>query len=256
MQPLIEWIDSTPSTNALITADKPHGYTVAARSQTAGRGQRGNSWEAAPGLNLTFSMCLKPRAIEAAHQFELSMVVALGIADVLAETVAAVGANPEDIRVKWPNDIYWRDRKLTGILIENSLYGRHIGNSVAGIGINVNQRQFLSDAPNPVSLYQIGRRQLPLETLLEQCARSVLDRLDSYEGALLDSAGAQAQQRLLDEYRRRLWRGEGFHPYREVATGRIFNARINAIDPAGPMTLTEPDGRATTYAFKEVAAII
>lgn len=256
MTPTIEWIDSTPSTNALISADSSDGYTIAARCQTAGRGQRGNHWEAEPGLNLTFSMCLKPQQIEAARQFELSMLIALAIADVLGRTIADYGGDPDDVKVKWPNDIYWRDRKLVGILIENSLYGRRIGHSVVGVGINVNQREFLSDAPNPVSLYQICGHTLDLEPLLEECVREVVNSLGSYEATLATCAVSSPQTRLLGEYRKRLWRGTGFHPYREAATGRRFDAAITAIDPAGNITLTDRQGHSHTYAFKEVAALL
>ena len=119
--------------------------TVCADYQTAGKGQRGNSWEAAEGRNLLFSFVLYPTFLEAGRQFILSQVISLSIKEALDGLV-------EGVSIKWPNDIYWQEKKLCGILIENDLQGRYIGRSVAGVGLNVNQERFLSDAPNPVSL--------------------------------------------------------------------------------------------------------
>ncbi|MDE5555316.1 MAG: biotin--[acetyl-CoA-carboxylase] ligase, partial [Muribaculaceae bacterium] len=114
--PSITWVDEASSTNTLMAlrcADLPHGAVIAARRQTAGRGQRGNSWESQPDSNLTFSMLLRPKLILAATQFQLSMLVSLGVCDALR------AASELDIKVKWPNDIYVGDKKICGILIEN-----------------------------------------------------------------------------------------------------------------------------------------
>ena len=147
--PEITVLDSCRSTSSEFTDPDRfrHGAVIATREQTAGRGQRGNSWEAEPGKNLTFSMLLRPRGLHAARQFELSMVVSLAIADAIDALL------PQGVRtaVKWPNDIYIGMEKVCGILIENRLAGPFIEYSVAGIGININQRRFLSDAPNPTS---------------------------------------------------------------------------------------------------------
>ena len=121
--------------------------------QTAGRGQAGNSWESEAGKNLLFGLLFHPREVEANRQFILSQAVALSICETLSDYA-------EDIRIKWPNDIYWKDRKICGMLIENTLVGRCIENCIIGAGININQQTFCSDAPNPVSLRQItGKEQ-------------------------------------------------------------------------------------------------
>lgn len=244
--PSIRWIDETPSTNSLLAAECStlgHGAVIAARRQTAGRGQRGNTWESAPGANLTFSLLLRPKVIEAATQFELSMIVALGVCDALAS------ASGLEFCVKWPNDIYVGDRKVCGILIENSLEGRRIGRSIAGIGINVNQREFVSDAPNPASLRQLTGRLYALEPLLHDVCATILSRLDTYE------AKPDAQT-LVNEYRSRMWRRNGFYLWRDAASGEVFEAEIADVSTTGMLTLHDRRSRQHVYAFKEVAAVL
>ena len=122
--------------------------TIIAERQTAGKGQRGNSWESEDCRNITFSFVLYPTFVEARRQFVLSQIVSLSIKEELDEWT-------EGISIKWPNDIYWNEKKICGILIENDLSGHHIGRSISGIGVNINQETFRSNAPNPVSLKQI-----------------------------------------------------------------------------------------------------
>lgn len=242
----IIWVDEAASTNSLLASrcsGLPHGAVIAARRQTAGRGQRGNSWESEPGANLTFSMLLRPKTIMAVAQFELSMIVALGVCDALS---AASGL---EFHVKWPNDIYAGDKKICGILIENSLEGRRIGRSIAGIGINVNQREFLSDAPNPVSLIGLTGKEFNLETLLSAVCSSIFDRFEAYEAD-------PTPESLVAEYRSRLWRGEGFHFWTDAATGLDFEAEIADVAVNGLLTLSDRQNKQHVYAFKEVAAVL
>ncbi len=128
--------------------------TLMAEYQTAGKGQRGNSWESEYGKNLTFSTVFYPQTIAPASQFILSMAVASAICTALAHYVHA-----DCLQIKWPNDIYWKDKKIAGILIENDLTGSQISQSIIGIGININQEEFHSSAPNPVSLRQITQKE-------------------------------------------------------------------------------------------------
>ena len=150
-------LESVPSTNTWAkehAEELHHADIVLTHDQTAGRGQRGNSWEAEPGMNLTFSLCLEPSSILPSEQFLLSEAVALGVADAVAQALG-LDTQQEEITVKWPNDIYAGNRKIAGILIEHSIRGNRIAKSIAGIGLNVNQRLFRSDAPNPVSMHQL-----------------------------------------------------------------------------------------------------
>lgn len=242
----ISWIDEAASTNTLMSqqcADLPHGAVIAARRQTAGRGQRGNSWESQPDSNLTFSMLLRPKVILAVTQFQLSMLVSLGVCDALR---AASGL---DIKVKWPNDIYVGDKKICGILIENSLEGRRIGRSIAGIGINVNQERFLSDAPNPASLINLTGLTFDLPKLLSDVCRAIIDRVDNYE------ADPDADK-LLSEYRSLLWRGNGFYLWHDVVDDKTYEGEITDVALTGHLTITDRNSHAKTYAFKEISPVL
>lgn len=241
---MIHYLDTCTSTSTVLSAmtDAPHGTCVACHTQTAGRGQRGNSWEAEPGKNLTFSLLMRPRAIKAACQFEISEIVAIAIADVLRRHL-----DTDEVRIKWPNDIYYRDSKIVGILIENTLCGSDIERSIAGIGINVNQKQFLSDAPNPISMRNITGREYELPTLLEEFVNEIITKLNTYEAA----PDAEALRR---EYFARLWRGEGFWPYHDCLRNCDIRARIDNVGAMGHLTLVTDADEALTFAFKEVAA--
>lgn len=247
MNSLIHFVEETASTNSALAAsrdDKAHGFTLAALSQTAGRGQRGNSWEAEPGMNLTFSTLLRPSEVPAAEQFVISEAVSLAIVDTLDALLAPFG---KKALIKWPNDIYVDDGKICGILIENTLSGRCIDSSIAGIGINVNQTEFRSDAPNPVSLAQITGQKYSIEDILETFLRNLLTIFP-------EGAPAIERKELHERYIHRLWRAEGFHPYR-TPDGAEFNARICGIDPDGRLHLQPDDGPERCFYFKEVSAM-
>jgi BirA family biotin operon repressor/biotin-[acetyl-CoA-carboxylase] ligase len=145
----LEEVDSTNTYVAKNVAELESATIVTTDNQTAGRGQRGNSWESEPGMNLTFTMLMRPEKFAAIRQFSLSEAVAVAIVDVIGEELEIF------TEIKWPNDIYWRDNKLAGILIEHAVMGSEIMHTIIGVGLNVNQTKFLSDAPNPISLRQI-----------------------------------------------------------------------------------------------------
>ena len=161
-------IRETASTNtylARMASMLPSGTVIYTHNQSAGRGQRGNSWEAEPGKNLTFSMLVKNSGVVPAAQFCISEAVSLAIVDFLSQYA-------DGFSIKWPNDIYHGDRKICGILIEHSLCGNNIRHTIVGAGININQDEFRSDAPNPVSLKQITGKELDLEVAMRDvCAR-------------------------------------------------------------------------------------
>ncbi len=243
----IIYVDEADSTNSMLAkaaSDFEHGTALAAHCQSAGKGQRGNHWESEPWKNLTFSILLRPKAILASHQFELLQVVAISIVKVLRSQLAT-----DEIYIKWPNDIYYRDKKICGILIENTLSGAGIERSIVGIGVNVNQDKFLSDAPNPVSMKQIAGHSFDLDDLLEYFVTQVVCDFDKYEHTLNST-------QLAARYRFMMWRGEGFWPYIDNLTGQRIEARIAAVAPTGHLTLADPDGKVRTYAFKEVTAVL
>ena len=162
----MEWdvrhIDETDSTNRWLHNQGGTGkVVVVADYQTAGRGCGTNRWESERGKNLLFSMQIHPVDLPAKRQFHISMAVSLAICEALGQHIG-------DLSIKWPNDIYWRNAKICGILIENRLQGQRICDSIIGVGLNVNQRQFRSDAPNPVSLWQICEHETDREQLLTE----------------------------------------------------------------------------------------
>lgn len=230
----LEECASTNSALAAIARESPHSTVVITRNQTAGRGQRGNSWEAAPGENLTFSLLLKGTGVAPRDQFVISEAVALGIADALRRLMPEI-----EISVKWPNDIYAGDMKICGILIENTLTGNSITHSIAGIGINVNQTVFTSDAPNPVSMAMLTGIRRDLDRVLALT-------LDS-----IDSRLTQPREELHADYMASLWRRAG-GAYRDAATGEEFFAVIADVAPSGHITLLDTNNRSRVYAFKEV----
>lgn len=242
---LIEWLDTCNSTNSELAGrpGAPGGFAIATREQTAGRGQRGNTWESEPGANLTFSLLLKPGIIDAAHQFELSMIVSLAITDTV-DAIFAESGSPLKAEIKWPNDIYVANKKICGILIENTLTGRNIERAIAGIGLNVNQTRFVSDAPNPASLRQFTGREYELAPLLERLCSAINGDLAAYEAAPDTDA-------LTDRYMSRLWRREGLWPF-ATPGGELFKASIESVSPDGTLTLSGN----RRFAFKEVAFIL
>jgi len=171
----LEEVDSTNLYASRLLQKQPvrEGTVISAVSQTAGKGQGGNSWLSEPGKNLTFTLIWNPRFIPADQQFLLSQAVALGVSDFLSLFT-------DEVSVKWPNDIQIQGRKAAGILIQHTVQGEWLENTIAGIGINMNQIVFPASLPNPVSLAEILKRPVDLRESLMQ----VLACLDQRYGQL------------------------------------------------------------------------
>ena len=213
---------------------------VWAECQSAGRGQRGHTWHSNEGVNLTFSTVLKPAFLTAVEQFMLSEVVALSLVDALAEYGV-------ECRIKWTNDIYAGDKKIAGVLIEQSLAGDTIARTVVGIGLNVNQREFPTDLPNPTSIVvergaECERREV-LECFLKHLEKWY-SRLERGEREVIESA-----------YNYRLYRRDEFHAY-ALPSGERFEAAIRGVRATGHLVLEHRDGSFGEYAFKEVEFVI
>jgi BirA family biotin operon repressor/biotin-[acetyl-CoA-carboxylase] ligase len=238
-------IDETDSTNRWL---KEHGegrdLLVWADYQTAGRGCGTNSWESERGQNLLFSLLLHPREVAAADQFILSMANALALRDTLSDYVA-------DVTIKWPNDIYWKDCKMAGTLIETSLHGQHIKDCIIGTGINVNQREFHSDAPNPVSLSQIAGHGISLDELLQH----IVLHLEDYMGMVESGQWAAIRTR----YRDWLYRKDGREHLFRRPQGKPRPYVLKTVDDDGTLVLLSRDGqeeREERFGFKEIQFII
>lgn len=227
----------------------PEYFTITASYQTAGRGQRGNSWESEPKKNLLMSTLLRPVFLPAGEQFRLSQVVAVAVAEAL-EKVAREGAG---FTVKWPNDVYFGDKKVCGILIENDLgASASIQQSIVGIGVNVNQEVFRGDAPNPVSLCQIMGREVEADLVL----RHLVARLKHhYEQLRADYSGGHYSGEIDGLYARRLYRNDGqLHGF--LSKGGTFRASISHVAPDGRLFLKKEDGSLCGYCFKEVEYLL
>ena len=213
--------------------------TIVTDFQTSGRGQRGNSWEADAKKNLLFSFVLFPSFLEAKHQFLVSQIVSLAVKEEL-------DCYTSDISIKWPNDIYWKDKKICGMLIENDWMGQYISQSIAGIGINVNQEVFHSLAPNPVSLLQITGKEYNIFEIL----RNIMVRIQSYYIALQRNE----TEHISTHYENGLFRKEGFHKYKDK--DGIFSAKIICVESDGKLILEDERQKRREYIFKEVEYLL
>lgn len=245
---VVERLGSTNTALAemLGRGELPHGTALCARNQTAGRGQRGNVWESEPYKNVALSILLRPRGLKASAQFIVSQAVSLAVIDTLR---MLCGHGTQEFSVKWPNDIYAGDRKICGILIECGLSGEYVEYVIAGIGVNVNQRLFVSDAPNPVSLCQLTDREYPVEAAEDMLIASVLRRMEAV-------ASQPEWEGLRREYASLLWHREGWHPYRDNLRGEEFEGRLVGVSPSGILSLEDRDGQLRAFSFKEVTAIL
>ena len=217
-------------------------HTVIAELQTSGKGQRGNSWESEPGKNLTFSIVLYPTAIEANKQFYLSMLASIAIIDTLTDYT-------DGFSIKWPNDIYWHDKKICGILIENELEGKYLSQSIIGIGLNVNQSIFLSSVPNPVSLFQIIGKEINREEVFSKIIHAILGGYKALEGDFKEASDAISHL-----YKKFLYRKNGFHLFQDK--DGAFSAQIHDVGNDGYLYLEDTENNIRKYAFKEVTYII
>ena len=222
------------------TASSEESITVVvADYQTAGKGQGTNTWESEKGKNLLFSILVHPTSLPIERQYILSEAAALSYKEVL-------DAYTEDISVKWPNDIYWQDRKVSGTLIETSLSKGVFKDFIIGTGINVNQKEFRSDAPNPVSLCQITGREIPLEEVQDR----MVEKFEEYYQMVIEGAYDTISKRYHDA----LYRKEGLFPYRD--RNGEFTASIDHVKDNGHLVLKDTDGNAREYAFKEVQFVM
>lgn len=207
--------------------------------QTAGRGQGSNHWESEQGKNLTFSVKIHPQGVPVNRQFIMLEAGSLALKDVLSQY-------SDDISIKWPNDIYWRDYKISGTLSECTISGNNIKSCIFGTGLNVNQKTFISDAPNPISLFQIIGKEIELQALLKQIINRMAHYIDLIDKGLYQTIDAIYHQSL---YRLNQW-----HTY--IDSEGNYEGKITGITPLGHLCIIDKQNRSHTYAFKEVKFVI
>lgn len=248
------FIKSTNSTNTLLKellakGEWPEGERfIRAGYQTGGRGQAGNSWESEADKNLLCSVLVESQKTKDKRPFYLNVAVSVAV----HRAVTRYGVPVSGLTIKWPNDIYWQDKKIAGILVENAIIGNELKYSIAGIGLNVNQTEWHSDAPNPVSLKQIAKSDFDLDELTDR---------------LLAEIDRALNEDVWDYYKAHLYRREGLWPFveREVSTAPtmnadrdakgVFMARIEDILPTGEIVLRD-DKQQRIYHFKQVRYVI
>lgn len=209
------------------------GTTVITSDQTAGRGQRGNTWHSEPGKNLTFSIILKPSFLAVSNQFYLNMIVSLGVYDYL-KTIF-----DEAVKIKWPNDILVKDKKVCGILIENQINGQKIQNSTIGVGLNVNHEKF--DLERASSMKLLCDRGFELQEVFE----GVLEKIESRYLMLRE----QSTEALSSEYKNALYWLDERHVF--SSRQKLFEGKITGVDEFGRLKI-ETDTGVKYMSVKEV----
>lgn len=236
--------ENLPSTNSytgqlLRDGNLPEGTIVYTNYQSEGRGQSGNKWESEDGKNLLISILIFPSMIKPVNQFIISMAISLGICDF-------VGREIPWCNIKWPNDIYVNNDKIAGILIENSIMGDNIEYSIAGIGLNVNQDKFLSNAPNPVSMKLLTGKEFDLAKCLSQLSADLDKR---YKQVISENCDV-----IRNEYTAKLYRRNEWINFRDQ--GGIFSGRILSVTESGKLQIEKKSGMRGEYCFKEIEFIL
>jgi len=211
----------------------PEFTVIRADFQTKGRGQIGNHWVADNGKNLLFSVILHPTHIAANNQFILSQCVSLAL-------FRTVSLFCDDVAIKWPNDLYVGNKKIAGILIENLLNGKHIASSIIGIGLNVNQEDFIG-AENPISLKNIIHKEFNINKLL----LLFLKELDSIYSQI-----PQNNKTIQDEYLNHLYLKNRQAPFKDK--DGLFTGTISSVAENGQLHIIDEQGKERAYYFKEV----
>ena len=237
----LEQIDST---NAYLQRQQSEAdirnWVVSADEQTAGKGMGSNGWESEVGKNLTFSLALDMGFLPAERQFLLSEAVALGLYEALCRLIPE-----EKLRIKWPNDIYYENHKLAGILINSTIKANMMDVSIIGIGLNVNQMQFKDWPTHPISLKQITGKTYDLQPLLEQVAESIYNKVEALKANPTD---------IEQDYLKRLFRYRTWANY-EV-DGKVMRLFMTGIDPFGRLLLVDESEKDHYFDVKEVKFVL
>ena len=229
------------STNDEATQTIYHeGDVIWAEKQSAGRGQRGHSWESREGENLTFSVIFEPTFLAPQDQFMLLRVIALSMVD-------AMHRFGIEARIKWTNDIYVGDKKLIGILMEHKLQASTLSRAIAGIGINVNQREFSPSLPNPTSMALLKKMEFNREEVLEIIIESLMARYEMLR--------QNDRETLCEDYNSLLYRRDEWHSY-ALPDGKHFEGKILGVEEQGALRIEREDGSESQFLFKEVEFVL
>lgn len=240
-------LDECASTNAYLSEmvnsgkELPKLFTILAKNQTKGRGQRGNVWVSEPAKNLTASILLHPGTIKPTEHFYISEVTALAVARTIANYLEEW--QKPFLSVKWPNDIYYKNDKIAGILIENNIMNGVINYSILGIGLNLNQEVFPQEANNAISLKNITNKSYDIIDVMQKILSKFEDMYEDIHNEKFNN--------FHNTYIRRLYKKEGVHNYTDK-NGIVFNARFKDVLPSGHIVLEDECGEERIFAFKEL----
>ncbi|MEL6140269.1 MAG: biotin--[acetyl-CoA-carboxylase] ligase [Bacteroidota bacterium] len=243
------------STNAeairLLHSNQPPkaGTVIRADYQTAGRGQAGNYWHSSLGQNLLFSVVLYPEGFAAGELFRLTQVLCLSVAAVLQKHFENQNDVAQTIRIKWPNDVYVGERKIAGILVQNSLQGQQVKWSVAGVGLNVNESDFPTELQKTAtSLRQLShsKESISLKHCLAEITATLKSKLEYY--------GQPSRYPALDAaYHSLLYRRDIPSKFRRTATGTSFAGTIRGVQPDGRLQIEKEGGAIELFDLKSIA---
>lgn len=227
-------VDRAESTNKLAAelielSKVQHGSVILAREQTAGRGQMGRTWISQPGKDLTLSIVLRTPSLRVEDQFLLSKMAALAVRDVVCHFV------PEDVWIKWPNDIFIGRRKVAGILIKNEIIGDLVLGTIIGVGLNVNSTEF----PETLMATSLSR-QVGKEPELEDVLALLMERMRFRWARFKERDRAQAK-----EYSDLLWSKGRWAPM--VLDGNPISLRPMDVDEQGRLLVEQEDGQVLAY---------
>lgn len=233
-------IIKTDSTNnfakKLLKSSIQAEYTcITTEEQTKGKGQRGNIWISEKGKNLLFSIIIYPNFIPVNQQFYISKAVSSAIIDVLNKIT-------NNFKIKWPNDIYFNNKKICGILIENSLSGNKINSSIIGIGLNINQKKFPENLQNPISLCQITSKYFEKNEILNSIIYKIIEKFEKIKTENLHFLDSEYHKNLLGINKNLLF---------EDKSGKFFG-KIIKTDKSGRLIIKKKTGEIKKYFFKEV----
>ena len=210
-----------------------NGTVIYTDYQTSGKGQRGNIWESKDGENILLSMILETNFVEPSDFFNLTIITSLAIHDLLKEYLK------EEIKIKWPNDLIYEDRKIGGILIENYIKQNSIEWCIVGVGININQKKF--NEPKAISLSAICRQNFDREELIYLLLQKVEGRYFQLKKGNVKS--------LKNEYLNSLYWKDEIHVFQ--AKGKYFNGKIIGVESSGKLKVELEEGE-RSYDFKEI----
>ena len=236
--------DQLHSTNAyaadLLSKSRPtEGTVITTDDQYAGKGQLTNIWESAAHKNVSLSVILYPSFLNVASQFTFNMAISIAVFHTIESSTS------DKVKIKWPNDIYINNHKVAGILIQNQIHGKKISTSIVGIGINVNQESFVSDAPNPISIYNVEGKYVDLDLF----KKSLFKNLTRQYHAL--RLGAYRQ--LKNTYHDLLYQKDQLCKY-QINGGETVNGSIIGVNDHGLLKVLI-DGQIHQFGFKEIKYI-